>query len=282
MTAKIIDGKAVRDEILCQLKNEMETLKQQGVTPGLAVVIVGDNPASKLYVGMKIKKCKELGMHSAVHEKSADITQEELVALIHQLNEDENIHGILVQLPLPAHIQEEAIISAIDAKKDVDGFHPYNVGNLMIGDAYFLPCTPAGIIALLKHYNMEIAGKHAVVVGRSNIVGKPVSLLLLEEHATVTMCHSKTSNLAEIVSQGDIVIAATGRPDLLGKEHIKPGAVVIDVGSPKSDVKFEEVKEVASYITPVPGGVGPMTIAMLMKNTVLAAKQRIENTTIQV
>jgi len=212
-------------------------------------------------------------MHSEVHRLPADISQQELLALIEKLNGDERIHGILVQLPLPGHIDEKAVIDAIAVEKDVDGFHPVNAGNLMIGDDCLLPCTPAGIIELIKRSGLEIAGKHAVVVGRSNIVGKPMAMLLLREHATVTVCHSRTRDLAAITSQADILVAAVGRPGLIGAEHVKPGAVVIDVGAPKGDVRFEEVAQKASYITPVPGGVGPMTITMLMYNTVKAAKR---------
>jgi methylenetetrahydrofolate dehydrogenase (NADP+)/methenyltetrahydrofolate cyclohydrolase len=276
VTAKIIDGKKIRDEILAELTKEVAQLKQEhAVQPGLAVILVGEDEASKLYVGMKAKKSVEIGMHSEVHRLASTTSQEELLALVEQLNQSDKIHGILVQLPLPKHINEKAVIDAISIEKDVDGFHPISTGNLMIGDDSLLPCTPAGMIELLKRYELPIAGKHAVVVGRSNIVGKPIALLLLRENATVTICHSRTENLAAITSQADILIAAVGRAGLLGKEHIKPGAVVIDVGSPKGDVKYDEASEIASYITPVPGGVGPMTIAMLMRNTVLAAKQWI-------
>lgn len=273
MTAQIIDGKKIRDEILEELKVEVARLKSEhGVQPGLAVILVGEDEASKLYVGMKAKKSVEIGMHSEVHRLPAETTQAELLALVDQLNNSDKVHGILVQLPLPKHIEEKAVIDAISVEKDVDGFHPISTGNLVIGDDSLLPCTPAGMIELLKRYDLPIAGKHAVVVGRSNIVGKPIALLLLRENATVTICHSRTENLAAITSQGDILIAAVGKAGLLGKEHVKPGAVVIDVGSPKGDVRYEEAAEVASYITPVPGGVGPMTIAMLMSNTVRAAR----------
>ncbi|MEY4480047.1 MAG: bifunctional methylenetetrahydrofolate dehydrogenase/methenyltetrahydrofolate cyclohydrolase FolD [Bacillota bacterium] len=278
MAAQIIDGKKVRDEILEELKQEVARLKSEHhVQPGLAVILVGEDEASKLYVGMKAKKSIEIGMHSEVHRLPVSTSQEELLALVDQLNKSDKVHGILVQLPLPKHIDEKAVIDAISVEKDVDGFHPISTGNLVIGDDSLLPCTPAGMIELLKRYDLPIAGKHAVVVGRSNIVGKPIALLLLRENATVTICHSKTENLAAITSQGDILIAAVGRAGLLGKEHVKPGAVVIDVGSPKGDVRYDEAAEVASYITPVPGGVGPMTIAMLMSNTVKAAKQMIAN-----
>jgi len=261
MAAAILDGKALRQEMLGELKAEIELMKQRGVQPGLAVVLVGEDPASVQYVGNKAKRSKEVGMHSEVHRLPADISQQELLALIEKLNGDERIHGILVQLPLPGHIDEKAVIDAIAVEKDVDGFHPVNAGNLMIGDDCLLPCTPAGIIELIKRSGLEIAGKHAVVVGRSNIVGKPMAMLL------------RTRDLAAITSQADILVAAVGRPGLIGAEHVKPGAVVIDVGAPKGDVRFEEVAQKASYITPVPGGVGPMTITMLMYNTVKAAKR---------
>ena len=273
MSAKIIDGKAVRDEILGQLKEEIAELVRNGLQPGLAVVLVGEDPASKQYVGMKARKSKEIGMYSEVHRLPAETTQEELLALIDRLNGDDRIHGILVQLPLPAHIDETAVIEAIDPAKDVDGFHPINTGKLSIGTDALLPCTPAGIIELIRRTGIEIAGKHAVVVGRSNIVGKPAALLLLREHATVTVCHSRTPNLAEVTRQADILVAAVGRPGLIGAEHVKPGAVVIDVGAPVGAVRYDEVAAAAGAITPVPGGVGPMTIAMLMCNTVSAAKR---------
>ena len=274
MSAKLIDGRAVRDEILKDLKAEVEAMAREGCRPGLAVVLVGEDPASKQYVGMKAKKSKEIGMYSEVHRLPAETTQEELLRLIDRLNRDERIHGILVQLPLPDHIDEQAVIHAIDVAKDVDGFHPVNVGNLSIGAPCMLPCTPAGIMELIHRAGVDPAGKHAVVVGRSNIVGKPAAMLLLREHATVTVCHSRTQHLAEITRQADILVAAVGKPGLIGAEHVKPGAVVIDVGTPAGDVRFDEVMPVAGAITPVPGGVGPMTIAMLMKNTVLAAKQQ--------
>jgi methylenetetrahydrofolate dehydrogenase (NADP+)/methenyltetrahydrofolate cyclohydrolase len=276
MAAQVIDGKKIRDEILAELSQEVARLKaEHNLQPGLAVILVGEDEASKLYVGMKAKKCVEIGMHSEVHRLPATTSQEELLELVVSLNKSDKVHGILVQLPLPKHIDEKAVIDTICVNKDVDGFHPMSTGNLMIGDDSLLPCTPAGMIELLKRYNLPIAGKHAVVVGRSNIVGKPIALLLLRENATVTICHSHTENLAAITSQADILIAAVGRAGLLGREHIKPGAVVIDVGSPKGDVRYDEAAELASYITPVPGGVGPMTIAMLMSNTVLAAKNMI-------
>lgn len=273
MAAKIIDGKAIRNEILEKLRGEVDELVKAGVQPGLAVVLVGEDPASKIYVGMKAKKSKEIGMHSEVHRLPASTSQSELLELIASLNQNPRIHGILVQLPLPDHIDEQAVINAVDAAKDVDGFHPINAGKLSIGaDDCLLPCTPAGVIELLRHIGTDIAGKHAVVVGRSNIVGKPASQLLLREHATVTTCHSRTKNMAEITSQADILVVAAGKPGLIGAEHVKPGAIVIDVGVPVGDVRFDEVAPIASFITPVPGGVGPMTIAMLMSNTVKAAR----------
>lgn len=273
MSAKIIDGKAIRDTMLAELKEEIAELAKEGLKPGLAVVLVGEDPASKQYVGMKAKKSVEIGMHSEVHRLPLETTQSELLQLIDQLNSDDRIHGILVQLPLPKHIDEVAVIDAISVAKDVDGFHPINVGNLSIGADCLLPCTPAGIIELIRRSGTEIAGKHAVVVGRSNIVGKPVSLLLLRENATVSISHSRTADLAAITRQADILVVAAGKPGLIGSEHVKPGAVVIDVGTPVGDVRFDEVEPIAGAITPVPGGVGPMTITMLMRNTVQAAKQ---------
>jgi methylenetetrahydrofolate dehydrogenase (NADP+)/methenyltetrahydrofolate cyclohydrolase len=272
MSSKMINGKAIRDEMLSDLKVEISELAKQGLQPGLAVVLVGEDPASKQYVGMKAKKSVEIGMHSEVHRLPIETTQAELLQLIDQLNTDNRIHGILVQLPLPGHIDENAVIDAIDVAKDVDGFHPINVGNLSIGADCLLPCTPAGIIELIRRSGIEIAGKHAVVVGRSNIVGKPVALLLLRENATVSICHSRTQNMAEITKQADILVVAAGKPGLIGAEHVKPGAVVIDVGTPVGDVNHAEVEPISGAITPVPGGVGPMTITMLMRNTVLAAK----------
>ncbi|CAM3589500.1 bifunctional 5,10-methylenetetrahydrofolate dehydrogenase/5,10-methenyltetrahydrofolate cyclohydrolase [Marinicrinis lubricantis] len=273
--AKVIDGKQIRDEMLSELKGKVQELTEKGMQPGLAVVLVGEDPASKLYVGMKTKKCGEVGIYSEMHKLPETATEQELLQVIDQLNKDPRIHGILVQLPLPKHMSEKAVIDAIAVDKDVDGFHPVNTGNLQIGDDCFVPCTPAGIIELIKRTGVSLAGKHAVVVGRSNIVGKPVAMLLLQENATVTICHSKTENLAEVTKQADVLIAAVGRPGLLGKEHVKPGAVVIDVGSPQGDVKYEEAAEIASAITPVPGGVGPMTITMLLYNTVKSAEMAL-------
>lgn len=278
--ATIISGKQISEEIRKGIALEVEQLSKQNVRPGLAVVLVGDDPASHVYVRNKEKACQDLGFYSEVHRLSAESSQEEVLALVDKLNAQESIHGILVQLPLPNHIHEKAVIDAIAVEKDVDGFHPVNVGNLVIGDDSLLPCTPAGVIEMIKRTGIEIAGKHAVVIGRSNIVGKPVSLLLQRENATVTMCHSRTGNMAEIARQADILVVAIGRANMIDASYVKPGAVVIDVGMNRlengklaGDVDFESVKEVSGPITPVPGGVGPMTITMLMQNTLIAAKR---------
>lgn len=278
--ATIISGKQISEEIRKGIALEVEQLSKQNVRPGLAVVLVGDDPASHVYVRNKEKACQDLGFYSEVHRLSAESSQEEVLALVDKLNAQESIHGILVQLPLPKHIHEKAVIDAIAVEKDVDGFHPVNVGNLVIGDDSLLPCTPAGVIEMIKRTGVEIAGKHAVVIGRSNIVGKPVSLLLQRENATVTMCHSRTGNIAEIARQADILVVAIGRANMIDASYVKPGAVVIDVGMNRlengklaGDVDFESVKEVSGPITPVPGGVGPMTITMLMQNTLIAAKR---------
>ncbi|NDI34226.1 bifunctional methylenetetrahydrofolate dehydrogenase/methenyltetrahydrofolate cyclohydrolase FolD [Chengkuizengella sediminis] len=280
MTAKLISGTDLSKIIREELKSEVELLKSKNVHPGLAVVLVGDDPASEVYVGRKAKACDQLGIYSEVHKLPETTTEKELVLLIRKLNVHTDIHGILVQLPLPKHISEKAVIDAIAVEKDVDGFHPINVGNLLIGDDSLLPCTPAGVIEMIKREGIEIAGKHAVVIGRSNIVGKPVSMLLLRENATVSICHSKTSDIATIAKQADILIVATGIPKMIGPDCIKEGAVVIDVGINRmdngklcGDVDFDKVKDVAGYITPVPGGVGPMTITMLIKNTLEAASK---------
>ena len=279
MSAMIIDGKAVSARIKEEIKAEVSALKEKGITPGLAVIIVGENPASKVYVANKKRTCIELGMHSEEFALPEETTQEELIALVKKLNNDDKIDGILVQLPLPSHIDERAVIDNISPNKDVDAFHPSNVGEIMIGGYRFAPCTPAGVMELIKETGIEIAGKECVIIGRSNIVGKPQALLMLQENATVTICHSKTKNLKEVVRRADIVIAAVGRAKMVTADMIKPGAVVIDVGMNRDengklcgDVDIESVKEVASAITPVPGGVGPMTIAMLMKNTLTAGK----------
>ncbi|MGG1612459.1 bifunctional methylenetetrahydrofolate dehydrogenase/methenyltetrahydrofolate cyclohydrolase FolD [Paenibacillus sp. FSL K6-2441] len=280
MTAPIINGKQISEDIRKDLRAEVEQLAKQGFTPGLAVVLVGEDPASQVYVRNKEKACHELGYYSEVHHLPAETPQEDLLALVDKLNHQANIHGILVQLPLPKHIDEKAVIDAISPEKDVDGFHPMNVGNLMIGDDSLLPCTPAGVIELIKRTGVEIAGKHAVVIGRSNIVGKPVSLLLQRENATVTMCHSRTANMKELTRLADILVVAIGRANFVDASYVKPGAVVIDVGMNRlvngklaGDVDFESVKEISGPITPVPGGVGPMTITMLMQNTLIAAKR---------
>lgn len=273
--AAIIDGKKIAQEIKDELKEKAACLKEKGKTGALAVIQVGDDPASSVYVRNKKNACAYIGIESLSYELSGDTTQQELLALIQQLNEDERVRGILVQLPVPEHIDENAIIKAIRPEKDVDGFHPESVGAMTIGQKGFLPCTPAGIIQLLKRSGVEIEGKHCVVVGRSNIVGKPMALLLLRENGTVTVAHSRTRNLKELCRQADILVVAIGKPRFIDAEYIKEGAVVIDVGIHRDahnklcgDVKFEEVEPLASAITPVPGGVGPMTIAMLMNNCV--------------
>lgn len=275
----IIDGKAVALNVKNQVKLECEALKEKGITPGLAVIIVGDDPASQVYVRNKEKACEECGFHSVKYALDANTTQQELNALIDELNNDDSINGILCQLPLPSHLDDKEVINRIDPIKDVDAFHPVNVGAIMIGDYNFLPCTPAGVMELIHSTGVELEGKKAVVMGRSNIVGKPMAMLLLHENATVEITHSKTKNLSEITSEADILVAAVGKAKFLKADMVKQGAVVIDVGMDRDengklcgDVDFEAVKEKCSYITPVPGGVGPMTIAMLMKNTLTAAK----------
>lgn len=279
MGAKIIDGKLVSQKIKGQVRMDVENLKAKGVTPGLAVVIVGDNAASRVYVNSKKKACAEVGIYSEEHALPEDATQEQLIALVEELNNREDISGILVQLPLPRQINEEAVINSIRADKDVDAFHPVNVGKLMIGKPDFLPCTPAGVMELIKETGIEIAGKECVIVGRSNIVGKPQAMLLLMEHGTVTICHSRTKNLAEVCRRADILVAAVGKANFITGDMVKPGAVVMDVGINRlenkklcGDVEFDSAAAVASYITPVPGGVGPMTIAMLMQNTLKACR----------
>ncbi|QYK68044.1 bifunctional methylenetetrahydrofolate dehydrogenase/methenyltetrahydrofolate cyclohydrolase FolD [Paenibacillus sp. S02] len=280
MSAPIIDGKQISQDIRASIQQEVIRLKEHSFQPGLAVVLVGEDPASQVYVKNKEKACHDLGYYSEVHRLAADTSQEALLELVDKLNHQSTIHGILVQLPLPKHIHEKAVIDAIAVEKDVDGFHPVNVGNLVIGDDSLLPCTPAGVIELIKRAGVEIAGKHAVVIGRSNIVGKPVSLLLQRENATVTMCHSRTANIADLSRQADILVVAIGKANFIDASFVKPGAVVIDVGMNRlengklaGDVDFESVKQVSGPITPVPGGVGPMTITMLMQNTLVAAKR---------
>ena len=279
MSAKIIDGKAVAKEIRSEISERVAELKKKGVTPGLAVILVGENPASQLYVSFKEKACIELGMYSRKINLLATLTQEELLNIIHELNEDNQIHGILIQLPLPKQIDTNKIIEAISPEKDVDGFHPIDLGRMITGQDAFLSCTPYGILKLLKFSGIELTGKHAVIVGRSNIVGKPMGQILLNENCTVTFVHSQTRNLKEITQLGDILIVAIGIQEFIDASYVKPGAIVIDVGINKNefgktvgDVNFDQVKEIASYITPVPGGVGPMTITMLMRNTVKAAE----------
>ena len=277
--AKLIDGKTVSASVRAQVAQEVQELKAKGLYPGLAVVIVGDDPASRTYVNNKKKACAETGIYSEEYALPATTTQEELLSLVRSLNEKPEIHGILVQSPLPNGLDEEAVIEEINPQKDVDAFHPQNVGRIMIGNFHFLPCTPAGVIELIRSQGIEIAGKRCVVIGRSNIVGKPMAMLLLHNHGTVTICHSKTRDLAEICREADILVAAVGRPKFVTENMVKPGAVVIDVGMDRDengklcgDVDFVNVEPKAGYITPVPGGVGPMTIAMLLRNTVTAAK----------
>lgn len=280
MNATLLDGKKLAKQLRDVMKEEVVSLKTENLTPGLAVVLVGDNPASHTYVNAKAKACAEVGMYSKVIELPENTTQQTLANEIRGLNENPNIHGILVQFPLPPHLDEKEIIDMIHPSKDVDGFHPINVGNMMIGEDTLLPCTPAGIMEMLRMSGVSLTGKHAVVVGRSMLVGKPVSMLLLQENATVTVCHSKTAHLAAITNQADILIVAVGKPKMIGREHVRPGAIVIDVGINRmdngklcGDVDFDAVKEVAGAITPVPGGVGPMTIAMLLQNTLKSSKQ---------
>lgn len=278
MSAKIIDGKAVAARICEELKAKVAGLTAAGKQPGLAVVIVGDNPASRVYVNSKKKKCAELGIYSEEHALAASVTEAELLGLVDRLNHDPKIHGILVQLPLPGHLNEQLILDRILPTKDVDGFHPVNVGRMLIGLPGFLPCTPAGVMELIKETGISIAGKECVVVGRSNIVGKPQAVLLLREHGTVTVCHSRTGDLGEVCRRADILVVAVGKAEIITGEMVKPGAVVIDVGMNRNaagklvgDVQFDSAAQVAGWITPVPGGVGPMTIAMLMRNTVESA-----------
>ncbi|HLQ83900.1 MAG TPA: bifunctional methylenetetrahydrofolate dehydrogenase/methenyltetrahydrofolate cyclohydrolase FolD [Pseudogracilibacillus sp.] len=280
MSAEVINGKDLAQEIRDELKIEITELKKQNITPHLTVIIVGDDPASHSYVKGKKKASAEVGMSSEIIELPKETTEKTLLEKIEELNNDSSVHGILVQLPLPEQINEQHVIETINPAKDVDGFHPISVGKMMLGENTFLPCTPFGIITMLKSRNIEIAGKHAVVLGRSNIVGKPVGQLLLNESATVTYCHSKTKDLKKYTTDADILIVAIGKEHVINADDIKEGAVVIDVGVNRTDagtltgdVDFESAKEKASYITPVPKGVGPMTITMLLKNTVKAAKQ---------
>lgn len=282
--AELIDGKTISTIIKDECKEKVAEFKKQGISICLAVIQVGNDPASSVYVNNKKKACAYIGIDSLSYELPEETTQEELLALIEELNQKKEVNGILVQLPVPKHIDEKTIINAISPKKDVDGFHPQSVGSLCIGQPGFVSCTPAGIIELLKRTNVDISGKHCVVIGRSNIVGKPMALLMLRENATVTVTHSKTKNLKEITKQADILIVAIGKPKFVDSSYVKDGAVVIDVGIHRNednklcgDVDFESVKTIASAITPVPGGVGPMTIAMLMKNCVDSVSLQQEN-----
>jgi methylenetetrahydrofolate dehydrogenase (NADP+)/methenyltetrahydrofolate cyclohydrolase len=292
MAAKIIDGKKVSDDIKAELKIKIESLRAEGIIPGLAAVLVGNNPASETYVNSKARACEKIGMYSEVFRRDASINHEELVEIVLGLNKRNDIDGILVQSPLPKHIDELAVTVLIDPKKDVDGFHPYNVGMLLLGQPIFQSCTPYGIVELMKRYNIDPSGKEVVILGRSNIVGKPLAAMLIQKqkgaNATVTVCHSNTGNLREICRRADILIAAMGQAEFVKGDMVKEGAVVIDVGINRvvdstlekgyklvGDVAFEECKLKASYITPVPGGVGPMTIAMLLSNTVISAERRL-------
>ena len=278
--AERIDGKAVSAEVRAEVARQVEALKaEHGLCPGLAVVIVGEDPASRIYVNNKKKACQATGIYSEEYALPESTTQAQLLELVETLNRKEDIHGILVQSPLPKGLDEKAVVEAIDPHKDVDAFHAYNVGKIMMGDYHFLPCTPAGIMALLEAYQIPVEGKRCVVIGRSNIVGKPMAMLLLHQNGTVTICHSRTKGLPEITRQADILVSAVGKAGFVTPEMVKPGAVVIDVGMNRDasgklcgDMDFAGVEPLASYITPVPGGVGPMTIAMLLKNTVTAAK----------
>jgi len=277
--AIIIDGKKIAQDVRNEIKEEVLRLKvKTGTVPGLAVILVGDDPASKIYVRMKENACKEAGFLSREQKLPAETDEKRLLKIIEELNRDDEIHGILVQLPLPDHINSDSIIEAVDPRKDVDGFHPYNIGRLFAGNPFHMACTPIGIIELLDRYNVEIEGKETVIVGRSNIVGKPLALMLLARHATITMCHTRTKNLSEVTRRAEILIAAAGKAEMITGDMVRDKAVVIDVGINRlesgklvGDVAFSEVSQKASYITPVPGGVGPMTIAMLLKNTLNAA-----------
>ncbi|WP_342432252.1 bifunctional methylenetetrahydrofolate dehydrogenase/methenyltetrahydrofolate cyclohydrolase FolD [Neobacillus sp. FSL H8-0543] len=284
MTAKIINGTEIAAKKRIEIAEEVQKLKSSGVTPGLAVILVGNNHASRTYVKNKQKACNELGMHSVLIELPESISESELLFKIEELNGDQSIHGILVQLPIPKHIDEKIVIESISPLKDVDGFHPINIGRMMTGQDAFLPCTPFGIMVLLEETGIPVAGKHVVVVGRSNIVGKPAGQLFLNQHATVTYCHSRTSDLKAHTTQADILVSAVGIANFINAEHIKEGAVVIDVGMNRNnagklcgDVAFDEVSMKAGFITPVPKGVGPMTITMLMYNTLKSAKNTLQS-----
>ena len=280
--AQIIDGKAIAAALRAEIAAEVTALKEKGITPGLAVILVGEDPASQTYVRNKGKACQEVGFYSEQINLPATTTQEELLAVVQELNAREDIHVILCQLPLPKGLDDSTVIAAIDPRKDVDAFHAENVGHIMIGDQIFLPCTPAGVMELSHRSGITVEGKHCVVIGRSNIVGKPMAMLLLQENGTVTICHSRTKELATICRQADILVAAVGRAKFVTADMVKPGATVIDVGINRDengklcgDVDYAAVEPIAGAITPVPGGVGPMTIAMLLKNTLTAAKQRL-------
>ena len=282
MTATLMDGVAVSKAIRAQWQQRVEALKARGVTPGLAVILVGENPASQVYVRHKVKACGEVGLYSEVHQFPADVPQETVLAKIEELNRDPKIHGILVQLPLPPHFDNGRVLEVISAEKDADGFHLYNLGGLVSGGAVFPPCTPYGVMALLDYYKIPIEGSNAVVIGRSNIVGKPMALMLLARSATVSICTSKTRDLKQFTSLADILVVATGKPKMITGDMIKPGSTVIDVGTSRlpdgklvGDVDFEGARQRAAFITPVPGGVGPMTITMLIANTVQAAERFI-------
>lgn len=281
MTAQLIDGNALSRQLRADVASRVQTLKSRGVTPGLAVILVGDNPASQVYVRNKVKACEDTGMHSVLETWPASMSERDLLARVDALNNDATIHGILVQLPLPAHIDAQKVIEAISPAKDVDGFHVASAGALMTGLPGFWPCTPHGCMKMLEHIGYDLRGKHAVVIGRSNIVGKPMALMLLQANATVTLCHSATRDLAAHTRQADVIVAAVGKRNVLTADMVKPGAVVIDVGMNRNeagklcgDVDFDGVKEVAGWITPVPGGVGPMTITMLMANTLESAERQ--------
>ena len=283
MADNLINGKEIAGKVTEKVKERVEHLKSKGITPGLAVVLVGSDPASQTYVNSKTRTCERLGMYSVMIELEENISEEELLTHVNKLNDDDKIHGILVQLPLPKQINEDRVIAAISPLKDVDGFHPVNVGKMLIGQPTFLSCTPFGVMKLLEYSDIALEGKHAVVIGRSNIVGKPMGQLLLQKNATVTYCHSKTKDLHNFTKQADILVVATGQPKMINASHLKEGAVVIDVGIHRDednklcgDVDFASAKEIASKITPVPGGVGPMTIAMLMDKTCLAAENTLD------
>jgi len=282
MTARLIDGKALAAEVRAALRPAVGALAARGARPGLAAIVAGDDPASRVYVRNKVRACEEVGVRSELHEFPADVAERALLECVAGLNRDPAVHGILVQLPLPAHLDTERVLAAVSPAKDVDGFHVENLGALLRGAPRFVPCTPAGVLRLLDHAGVPLAGRHAVVIGRSNIVGKPLALLLLQRDATVTICHSKTARLAELARQADVLIAAAGRPRMVGAEMVKPGACVIDVGTSRTadgklsgDVDFAAASKVAGWITPVPGGVGPMTVAMLVANTVRATELSI-------